>query len=441
MSHAIMWKHILFPVVRRYANGNSGNHVLFHRVAMPRRRPLPVSFFSTSKNEEPEKFAMPDRDMELKLAAIQSRISEHYKQGDFSKALKVSKQLFQQSQAHFGQNHPATASALNNMGLMQKLLGDFIESRKHYTAALRIYAKVVGRDHASYAMTLHNLASLNKAQVHFDTTLKATERLTLVETALEYFEEAFLIRKAELGDEHPLTIATQSSWGSTLAAQVLHQHRHVGSDTSNSHSNSSSTATTNNNSNSNNNNKAKYVSLNPEAVTRQGWEAAEHHLRQALETAIQNPRGKKTKQSKKVASPSSAKKTLERAMETLSAAAAAQNLAIFLKSRAMTEDPYNMDRMNEAKALYDQVLLVREQLLPNAQHPDLLATKYSMAELLAAMGDEPAANTIRQEILDGYEPSKMDPEERDDIMDEAPAPKVVVEKTTSKSDQTKEIRN
>ena len=64
---------------------------------------------------------------------------------------------------------------------------------------MRIYASIVGRDHASYAMTLHNLGNLNKTQVHFDTSLKATERLSLVEIALDYLQEAYAIRIAELG--------------------------------------------------------------------------------------------------------------------------------------------------------------------------------------------------------------------------------------------------
>jgi hypothetical protein len=92
------------------------------------------------------------------------------------------------------------------------------------------------------------------------------------------------------------------------------------------------------------------------------------------------------------------------AVETLSAASAAQNLAVFLKSRAMTYDPYHSEMMDEARSLYQQVLQVRSQLLPNPQHhPDLLVTKFSLAELLQIQGDEEAANAIRQEILDDYD--------------------------------------
>jgi tetratricopeptide (TPR) repeat protein len=351
--------------------------------------------------EPKERFPMPDRDEELKLAAIQSTITDHYKRGDFTKALTESQDLLTKTEKHFGRDHPATASAYNNVGLMQKLLGDFIEARKHYQQAMRIYGKVVGRDHASYAMTLHNLGTLNKSQVHFDTSLKATERLSLVETALEYLEEAWAVRKVELGDEHPHTVATRSSFGSTLAAQVLYQHKFVqGSRTNNQQQKQQ---------------PGKYVALNPQSVTDSAWQAAEEHLRQAMQTAITNPRGKtirKTKGSKK-------KQRAEKNddgiiyIETLSAAAAAQNLAVFLKSRAMTEDPYNSNMMEEAKTIYARVSKVRAQLLP-AQHPDLYATKYSLAELFEAIGDEEAANSLRQEILDTYDP----PNQADVVMEQ-----------------------
>jgi hypothetical protein len=358
-----------------------------------------------------ERFPLPDQDTELKLASIQSQITDHYKQGDFVKALEVSKKLLKQTESHFGRDHPATASAYNNIGLMQKLLGDFVEARKHYNQAMRIYGKVVGRDHASYAMTLHNLGTLSKSQVHFDTSLKATDRLSLVETALEHFEEAWAIRKAELGEEHPYTVATRSSYGSTLAAQVLNQHKYV----------------------ERGNLQRQYVALNSQAVTDQGWKAAEAHLRQAMETAILNPRGRNIQNNNK--GNKKKKKNDKQTIETLSAAAAAQNLAVFLKSRSMTEHPYNKQLMKEAKSLYNQVQKVRSQLLP-PQHPDLYATKYSLAELLGAIGDEEAANQLRQEIIDTYDPPSQEdaisePPSETDILDDVPPRVVTVDKTVA----------
>mmetsp|Transcript_37267 Transcript_37267/g.90489 ORF Transcript_37267/g.90489 Transcript_37267/m.90489 type:complete len:460 (+) Transcript_37267:185-1564(+) len=403
------------------------------------------------KNNQKEKFPMPDRDKEMHLASIQSQITDLYKQGNFPEALKISKKLLKETEAHFGRNHPATASAYNNLGLMQKLLGDFAEARQNYSQAMRIYGKVVGRDHASYAMTLHNLGTLSKSQVHFDTSLKATERLSLVEQALDQLEEAWAIRKIELGEEHPLTVASRSGYGSTLAAQVLHQHKLVeGKPDDESISQSTTTATAEGESDKGEtkpqHQQRRYVALGPQTVTDKGWNAAEEHLRESLETSIYNPRGrsvqqqgnkKKNNNNKKQSKKPKTKKDDILAgsdIETLSAAAAAQNLAVFLKSRAMTEIPYNEDRLNEAHALYSQVEYVRTQLLPE-KHPDLYATKYSLAELLEAMGEEDKANALRQEIVDTYDPpseeelAKQEAEEEEESS--SPDMVVKIDKTMS----------
>mmetsp|Transcript_19298 Transcript_19298/g.41976 ORF Transcript_19298/g.41976 Transcript_19298/m.41976 type:complete len:558 (+) Transcript_19298:178-1851(+) len=422
---------------------------------------------SNSNNNNNEKLPppMPDKDAELRLAGIQATITEEYKQGNFTKALSTSQDLLKQTQQHFGYNvdHPATASAMNNVGLMQKLLGNFAEARQHYVAAMRIYASVCGRDHASYAMTLHNLGNLNKSQVHFDVSLKATERLSLVEAAMEYLEESYAVRIAELGMEHPHTVATRSAIGSTLAAQVLYQHRMVEDSSNTKDSNII---------------RKQYVALNPQGITQQQWRAAEEHLRESLQTSIDNPRGKQiqnnlsrknnnnnnirfkknkgkkqfNKQQRIGSIGTSSSSNLS--VTTLSAASAAQNLAVFLKSFAMTMEEDSPDRKQhlfEAKKLYEEVQQVRIQLLPN-DHPDLYATKYSLAELLEVLAAAPssgeedykeeqerqshkeAANTLRQEIIDTYDPPGMEQEEKDSTeLEEEPRRVDVIVKTTKAS--------
>jgi hypothetical protein len=68
---------------------------------------------------------------------------------------------------------------------------------------------------------LSNLGSLARAQSVTDENLSSLERLQLNESAVEYFEESWKIRKAELGNEHPQTIMSQSNLGGAIAAQVL----------------------------------------------------------------------------------------------------------------------------------------------------------------------------------------------------------------------------
>merc|ERR1712194_501093 len=75
-----------------------------------------------------------------------------------------------------------------------------------------------------------------------------------------------------VGIEHPHTVATLSAIGSTLAAQVLYQHRQVEANSELA--------------------KKQYVALDPEGVTEQQWRAAENHLRKSLSISIENPRGR-----------------------------------------------------------------------------------------------------------------------------------------------------
>jgi tetratricopeptide (TPR) repeat protein len=325
----------------------------------------------------------------MELSKIQVHVSDLYKHGNYQKALKEAKLLLQATRDHFGESHPATAAAHNNVGLLHKQLGQFDEARFAYKTAMKLYKQTVGTDHHSYASALHNLGTLNRSQTHLDATLKATDRLTLMEESANVLEQAFCIRHQELGEHHPHTVASRSSWGATLAAQILHSYKQVKT--------------------------GQYVSTTtlPGAAPL-AWDVSEEHLRQALATAIHNPRGPSIGQKSKARGKHKGKSKAAAAVaaaaegiQTLSAASAAQNLAVFLKARASTEtdDAVKEARLEEAHKLYTDCLAVRTQLLPN-DHPDVYATKYSLAELLQARGDEEAANAIRQEILDTYDPPK-----------------------------------
>ena len=382
---------------------------------------------------------MPNKEKENELTRLQIQIQDFHKEGNYAKALTLSETLVKDTVAHFSSNHPASAAAYNNLGLMKKLQGQFDEARQDYTKALDVYREILGNDHASYANTLHNLGNLNRTQIHLDTTLSATDRLSLVESALTYLEEAHRIRSAELGPVHPHTVSSRSAWGATLAAQILHHHKMTsalsqGGDLMR---------------------KRYYVSILPTNVTETAWAAAEEHLRQALTTAIDNPRGltmakaaanasssdstshgppqrgkRKMKAAPKMpnvsSSSSSTTTTTVQSPQTLSAAAAAQNLAVFLKARATTVQPYDRNWLTEAETLYRQTLEVQSVLLPKAKavtnpkqkkasppplHPDMYATKHSLAEVLEAMGQLDEANVIRQEILDTLDPPSLSPTE------------------------------
>ncbi|GAX24591.1 hypothetical protein FisN_4Hh109 [Fistulifera solaris] len=325
---------------------------------------------------------LPDPQKEKALQQLQVRLQELHKAGNARAALQVAEEMHQETEKHLGAQHPATASARSNIGLQLKLLGRWNDSRKQYEQALKIYRATVGHDHASTASVHHNWGTLLRTQLHLDDSLSATDRLSVLEMSLEHLEKAYKIRLAELGAEHPHTVASRSGWGASLASQILQNYKQT--------------------------TKGLYRSMVPEEVTTNGWDAAEEHLRQAYVTALTNPRGRGLQNPKTRAKTKRQKPTQPQQLntiQTLSAASAGQNLALVLKARAAVLGDH--ERLNEARDLYRQVLQVREKLLP-ADHPDLYATKFSLAELLQAQGDEEAANAIRQEIVDTYDPPEND---------------------------------
>ena len=380
---------------------------------------------------------------------MQSHIRTHYRHAAYNEALETSHQLLDACQKLFGDSHPATASAYNNIGLMHKALGQFDDSRTNYAKALELYGDIVGTDHASYAAALNNLGNLDRAQAHVDEDLDVAQRLELNESAVRYFDEALAIRVVELGDDHPNTVTSRSNLGGALAALVLLRHAAAAekvkgkTESSNGEEKSSSV------------DDASDTGSSGDKVNDRGWEAAEDHLRSALNTATANPRGRKANVSahnqaidaqraerQKSKPVSKRKRNREKKMlskhieqqkaaatgggsgsdiQTLSAASAAQNLAVFLKSRADVIGtaaeagvtiPVHLDRNDmyaESRRLYESALKVRSELR-DKHHPEVVATKFSLAELLAVTGDEDGANVLRSEILEAYDVTEKDAE-------------------------------
>ena len=311
----------------------------------------------------------PEQLEQEEIAAIQLYVREMHRDGKYEEALEVCETLIQKCEQVFGVNHPVTASSYNNAAVMHKMLGNYNEARTRYQNALGVYEKVVGQDHSSYASALNNLGNLAKSQVQLDDTLTALERLQLLQSSVDYIQQALNIRILELGEDHPHTVTSRSNLGGALAAQFLH-----------------STAT-------------KTRSSSPQ-ITQQQREMAEEHLRTALKLALKNQ--------EKISKPDENDGGLV-AIRSLSAAAAAQNLAVFLKVIAdqHTTNPSgetnSMDMYLEAKWLYEQALAVRKEKLLGHYHHDTIATMSSLAELRAAIGDEEGASQLRQEILNSLE--------------------------------------
>lgn len=524
----------------------------------------PSSSDDQQQNQSPS--GPTDQEIEEEILSLQSAVRTHHRHAAYGAALDTASQLLALTSSHFGKLHPATASAYNNVGLMNKLLGNYSEAKEAYHESLRIYGEVCGQDHASYAAAMSNLGMLergrvleseaedgeeeqkdssgvkdeeqvelqqlrdeNAAATSENSKLTALERMQLNESAIEYFDEAHRIRLTELGPHHPHTITSRSQLGSAMAGAViaerkgqigglveaelrkLKQRRDVADAKEMEAYVPKALALA-----------AAKASLGASSkLTRQRWEAAEEHLRGAMMAAVENPRGesvrplefiplggtaassaaiggedeqckragalkkegslskrdrkrieKKGKREKRQANAnallsgnsgdgSAHLKGQNMAVQgaaakviTLSAATAAQNLAVFLKNYAdwlrlsVTDEDKNGDKnqdqqqsqpqitklnqtIQESRHLYEAALHVRASILP-PHHPEVVASKFSLAELLdsptagsalpaaaAAEGTEAKkedvvdgerANELREEILNAYDVEETEEE-------------------------------
>ena len=348
------------------------------------------------------------------------------------------------------------------------------------------------------------------------TKLSALERMQLNESAIEYFDEAYRIRLSELGTNHPHTIQSRTQLGSANAAAVIAERKgRMGGliegelrklkqskemkDPKEMEAYIPEAVA-----------RAAAKSTSSSKLTQRRWDAAEEHLRGALHTAVENPRGESvaalvyvplgnnnkavnaeqvsgrtgltlppkkdrslSKKERKMAE-KERKREKRRAnatamqqntlgggsgdsgntsdgqfvaiqgsaskVTTLSAATAAQNLAVFLKHYsdwmrlslmdANNKDPSENVKLNriiqEARHLYEAALHVRSQIL-DSHHPEVVASKFSLAELLdspdaTSIGleeedaiDSDRANVLREEILTAYNVEEREADKVDTI--------------------------
>ncbi len=95
----------------------------------------------------------------------------------------------------YGPNHPASASALANLGLVHLRLGELAAARDLQQRALTIFEKELGADHTEVALTLGNLGN----------TLNQLGEPT---TASEYLQRALDMQERAYGPNHPEVAST-----------------------------------------------------------------------------------------------------------------------------------------------------------------------------------------------------------------------------------------
>jgi len=183
------------------------------------------------------------------LAVLNQKVMELYRAGKYARAALVAQKALQVAEQHFGPDHPAVASGLNNLAYIYNTQGDYanaeplynrfykrwlaIKAEPLFKRSLAIWEKALGPDHPDVATSLNNLATLYyqqgdyaKAEPLFKRSLAILEKalgpdnpavVTSLHTLARFYwdqsgdpdkikslrERAWAIEKKALGPDHP----------------------------------------------------------------------------------------------------------------------------------------------------------------------------------------------------------------------------------------------
>lgn len=96
----------------------------------------------SSPSSTPKLSKSQDQRTEEEILELQSELRTHHRHAAYSAALETATELLDRCTSHFGRMHPATASAYNNVGLMNKLLGNYGDAKSAFHDSLQIYEEV-----------------------------------------------------------------------------------------------------------------------------------------------------------------------------------------------------------------------------------------------------------------------------------------------------------
>jgi tetratricopeptide (TPR) repeat protein len=145
-----------------------------------------------------------DKAILKELEGLKKEMGNSYANGNYQSALELAMSMHNKVKDYLdssesGYNHGIYASTLNNLALMNKLLGNNEAAMNQYIEALMIYKEVYKtHEHVSYAAALTNLGILYKTMAEESSGIDKDQLLARSEEALN---DAFRTRETLLGDE------------------------------------------------------------------------------------------------------------------------------------------------------------------------------------------------------------------------------------------------
>jgi tetratricopeptide (TPR) repeat protein/CHAT domain-containing protein len=142
---------------------------------------------------------------EQEIDELNEQVVQLYGQGKYKEALEPARQVCELARRVLGDEHPDTATFLNNLGTLLRGIGDLAAARSYLEQGLEICRRVLGDDHPDTATSVNNLGMLLQDMGDFG-------------AARPYCERALEINRRVLGDDHPETATSATNLGLLLQA-------------------------------------------------------------------------------------------------------------------------------------------------------------------------------------------------------------------------------
>lgn len=281
---------------------------------------------------------------EARLRELQAQMQRLHAAGSYEAARGLAEECRSLALGEFGPEHPVSASAVNNLALMHKSLGQTERATVLYREALELYGRSVGEAHRSTATVACNLALLLRDTAMRDTPENGPDDAgdgtgegitgqasTLLDEAQTLLEGAVATRSQVLGERHPEASLARSQLASVLRAKGRLDHA-------------------------------------SELLERAVEDLDSAHF---TAEATHGPEGKVT----------------SRIASLL--ASALNSLALLRKQQERLADAEPL--YHRASALYDRS--------SGPSSPDAIVCRYNLAELALVRGDDGSARQIQQDIL------------------------------------------
>ena len=179
---------------------------------------------------------------------LNRELGEHYRAGQYDKALVLAKQALEVAEKAVGPDHPDVALSLNGLALIYGTLGQYAQAEPLYQRALAIREKALGPHHPDVAASLNSLAVLYREQGqdgqaeplymralaiqeqalgphHPDVALSLNNLAALYHTQGQYaqpeplYKRALAIREKALGPHHPAVAGSLNNLASLYETQ------------------------------------------------------------------------------------------------------------------------------------------------------------------------------------------------------------------------------